>query len=568
MIITSDYNGKINFEYEFNILVIGGSEEECKRIENLFYNNSLVLYAENKKAALDFLYSFKIDIVLINIISNSQNLLNLIYENNNVLSHIPTLIIADDTHNKYIDSALSLGAQDIITTSIPDNLLKKRITNAIAIKSNQNSLNFKGILNDDVTGLLTRFSFVTKVHDLVSNYPPNSFVLYAADIDGFKLINDRCGHIEGDRLLRHIADQHRNSELILSDYICRDMGDVFFSIAPYSKQQLNDTEITKFFNSIESYELPISVNIHIGKYIIDDPTLDVNLMMDRALIAVRSISGSASKHSIFFSEDMRNKLLFKQEIEDDMRSALIDKQFVLYFQPQYNYETKQMTGAEVLVRWHHPTKGILYPNDFIPLFEENGFISELDLYIWEQACKYLHDWANKDISPVSISVNISRQDIISLNIAEVIPKLTKKYGLMPSQLHLEITESAYLETPEKLVNAVTALQSIGYTIEMDDFGTGYSSINILKEVPVDVLKLDIRSLMDNNSKRSEKILSSVIQMAHWLELTVIAEGVETKEQAEYLKSMNCFQMQGYYFNKPMPVDNNFIEILRTAKYSN
>ncbi|MEG1799761.1 MAG: EAL domain-containing protein, partial [Synergistaceae bacterium] len=210
------------------------------------------------------------------------------------------------------------------------------------------------------------------------------------------------------------------------------------------------------------------------------------------------------------------------------------------FQPKYNLKTEQLAGAEALVRWMHPKRGIMAPAQFIPLFEKNGFITDLDLYIWEECCKKMRDWIDAGHLPIAVSVNVSRTDVYNPNLPELLVSLIRKYKLSPRNLHLEITETAYTENPEQLIEVVSRLKSLGFVIEMDDFGTGYSSLNMLSELPIDVLKLDIKFIQSEEKKgHSKSILSFIISLAKWLNLSVIAEGVETKAQVELLQSLNC-----------------------------
>ena len=272
---------------------------------------------------------------------------------------------------------------------------------------------------------------------------------------------------------------------------------------------------------------------------------------------------------------MRSDIVKEQKLSSEMVEALENGQFEVYYQPQYDYENNSLVGAEALVRWNHPEKGMISPAVFIPMFERNGFITVLDEYVWEKACQDLRKWMDdkEKYIPISVSVNISRIDIYNPNLCKTLKNLVKKYNLNASALKLEITESAYMQSPEQLINVTKDLRANGFIVEMDDFGAGYSSLNILKDVPVDILKLDVNFLSKGeDDSKGGHILSSIIRMAHWLNIPVIAEGVETKEQADYLKSLSCVYMQGYYFSKPLP-KNEFEKILvksevgDTKKYS-
>ena len=300
---------------------------------------------------------------------------------------------------------------------------------------------------------------------------------------------------------------------------------------------------------------------------VTDPYIDVELMCDRALLALRSVKNDYHINHAWYDDSMRADLIKEQEIVSEMRTALDEGQFKIYIQPQHNYGTGKMSGAEVLVRWIHPKKGIVSPADFIPVFERNGFIVKMDEYVWEQACICLKRWKDEGILKTPISVNISRYDFNNPYMYEVLTGLVEKYEISPKLLHLELTESAYMSRPALIINMVEKLRKYGFEIEMDDFGSGYSSLNTLKDVDVDMLKLDMKFIAQSNDVKGGKILSSVVRMAHWLRIPVLPEGIDTKEQADYLKSIGCLLMQGYYFARPMPVEQ-FEEILRndnTAK---
>ena len=234
-----------------------------------------------------------------------------------------------------------------------------------------------------------------------------------------------------------------------------------------------------------------------------------------------------------------------------MQTALSEKQFTVYFQPKHSLNDDSMIGAEALVRWIHPEWGFMSPGEFIPLFEKNGFIRNLDEFVWESVCEKLCEWKNKGYPLVPVSVNVSRADIYRSNVIETLSRLIEKYKIDPSLLHLEITESAYTENPEQIISTVEALQNKGFVIEMDDFGSGYSSLNMLSQMSLDILKLDMQFIRYEMSKPAEQsLLNDIVNMAHRLHLKVVAEGVETVDQKERLKSMKCDYAQGYFYAKP------------------
>ena len=315
---------------------------------------------------------------------------------------------------------------------------------------------------------------------------------------------------------------------------------------------------------IREADFGFDIIIRMGVYVVEDPTIDIPLMSDRALLALRSIKVDYSKRVAFYDETMRSSLIEEQQIANEMAGALRERQFVVFLQPQINYANGKLHGAEALVRWKHPIKGMIPPVKFIPIFEKNGFITHLDMYVWEEACRMLRKWIDDGYDPVPVSVNVSRIDIFGIRLTEHFEGLVKKYGLEPRMIRIEVTESAYIDSPAHLINSLQKLRDAGFCVEMDDFGSGYSSLNTLKDVPFDLLKLDMKFInSDSEDSKGGSILSSVVQMSRRLNLPVLAEGVETKAQADYLKSIGCTYMQGYYFSKPVP-EAEYIKMLSSS----
>ena len=247
---------------------------------------------------------------------------------------------------------------------------------------------------------------------------------------------------------------------------------------------------------------------------------------------------------------MKTELQKKPSIEDDMHKALLNNEFVMFLQPKHSIKTGRIIGAEALARWNHPTKGMVSPGDFIPVFEQNGFIIKLDEFIWEQACRQIRDWIDAGIEPVPISVNISREYIHTIDVTSTLLKLVEKYDIPISLLELEITESFDSNGVEEIVKR---MKKAGFKMLMDDFGSGYSSLNMLKSTPFDVLKID-KSFLDEfmESSRGRKIIEHTISMSQDIGLDIIAEGVETLEQAKFLSECGCDAAQGFYYSKPIP----------------
>ena len=387
---------------------------------------------------------------------------------------------------------------------------------------------------------------------IIDGHPNESYLLVYGDIDRFKVYNDLFGAPAGDRLLADIGAMIRDL-MPAGAAAARLRADHF--VCCCSRSSFDPDRMLAALDAwFASYREDFTFFVRLGIFPIDDPSLDVNLMCDRALLALRSAkSGYVGSKYVFYDEKLRSSVLKEQELAGEMIAALEGGQFVPYFQPQYRYATGRMIGAEVLARWNHPAKGLLGPTEFIPVFERNGLVATFDYYMWEQACRCLRMWIDgRGIEGAPrLSVNLSRADIYRSDLCTYLEGLVERYDVPAELLHLEITESAYMEAPEQLIGAVTKLRAAGFVVEMDDFGSGYSSLNTLKDVPVDVLKLDMGFLGASASSRGGLILASVVRMARWLDLPLIAEGVETKQQAAYLASVGCDYMQGYLFSKPV-----------------
>lgn len=416
---------------------------------------------------------------------------------------------------------------------------------------------------DPVSGIYNKNTFVKQTTKMLLKNPDKTYYLLRFDIDHFKVFNETYGFQEGNKLLKAIGSAFISTEKpgITYGHI---YGDHFVVCTPTI-----DYDIEQKIGLINLFLSKLYPNFYfntrMGIYKIEKNDEDVFIALSRSLLALYSTKSSFEKHYAIYSGNLRDNILDEQILVSEMITALEEEQFIVYLQPQYDYTTQSLSGAEALVRWLHPEKGLIPPIKFIPVFEQNGFITKLDHYMWDHTCALIRRWLDEGLAVVPISVNISRRDIYEQDLIPIFKNLLQKYNLEPKYLNLEITESAYMDHPEQLISVVNQLKELGFTLEMDDFGSGYSSLNTLKDVPVDVLKLDMKfienSTEDNNeNNRGGSILSSVVRMANWLKIPVIAEGIETKIQADYLKSIGCFNMQGYYFAKPMP-SADFKELL-------
>ena len=423
---------------------------------------------------------------------------------------------------------------------------------------------------DSLTGLPSYDTFVKSVEMMMdkdeAGIIDGEYALVFFDVIRFKAINDIFGMEAGDRLLKFIANALLE-EADSGDVVCRQGADRFL-IFTHTVGEEMEASMNRLFGMLPQFDLPFEITCNVGIYVTREKRLSVEQMIDRAVLAQSTIKGSYTTRYEYYTEDMRKDMLGEQEITGMMGNALTEKHFVVYYQPQYNHGTGAMTGAEALVRWNHPERGLISPGVFIPIFEKNGFITKLDMYVFEEVCVFLHRCRKNGWALFPISVNFSRQDIFQNDFVEKLEVIRKKYDVPVKYLCVEITESAIMGNSQYANEVVNKLHQFGYIVEMDDFGSGYSSLNVLKDIDLDVIKLDMLFLDESDEKvRGGTILSSVVRMAKWLGMPIIAEGVETIEQADFLKSIGCENIQGYLYSRPLP-QQNYEELLNGDQRKN
>lgn len=407
--------------------------------------------------------------------------------------------------------------------------------------------------HDLLTGFYNREKMFDKTRRMIDGHREIKFVFLRIDIDRFRIYNSVFGETEGDKLIKFLAAQVK--KMSESFELCtygRMTGDTFCICEPYNYEKLH-VQVQEVKDGLSAIQSDYLLEPTVGAYVVEEPDLSVEEMYIRAFIGSKKCKNKFASYLGFYDTDEGARETEEAAIINSMLEAMEEEQFVVYFQPKFDIITEQDIGAEALVRWKHPNVGMMLPKTFIPIFERNGFISRLDYYVWERVCRLIRKW-NADRAAIKpITVNISRISLYNLNLADILLDLIEKYKVPISLLNLEITESAYVCDPKLMQTAVRRLRDAGFVMLMDDFGSGYSSLNMLKDIDVDVLKIDMRFLTGGGSPEKERIiLTSVIQMANNLGMPVIIEGVETQEQKGFLYKIGCNYVQGYYYAKPMP----------------
>lgn len=452
-------------------------------------------------------------------------------------------------------------------------MLKKEnyfILNSIIIDINPlqkiNEYFLTSLFYDDLTGIYNNETFYKKARILITENNDTVFEIMCVDVERFKIINEIFGKEAGNQLLRQIG-RCLGDCLIKPLVYGRLYADKFALCYPSSKE--NRQQVMASLNKVAAaFKHNYKVILSFGVYVVSDKNIHISAMCDKANLALKKVKGHYLVACGEYDESMHQRLLDEQSFINGMNEALKNREFLFYLQPKYELAGGKIIGAEALVRWLHPQRGFIGPNRFIPIFEQNGFILNLDKYIWEEVCKLLRSWLDEGRQIQPISVNISRVDLYDNDLVGFFARLVKKYDVPPRLLELELTESAYIDNPEKIVEITQRLQEMGFIILMDDFGSGYSSLNMLKDVNVNVLKVDLKFLQNtNHNNRSGQILNSVVHMAKCLELPIIVEGVETLQQSEFLRSIGCNWVQGYYYSKPVSIETyeKLIEQMDGAK---
>ena len=517
-------------QQEYEILCAETAEEALRIIHGNSETLSLVLLDLNLPGmkGLDLLREIKKDIDL---------------------SRIPVIVLTSDTESE-VDS-LNAGASDFIPKPYPRHeIILARVRRSIELSENKDLIRWTE--RDQLTGLYNREYFYRYAEIYDTFHQDEATDALVLDVSHFRVMNERFGRAYADEVLKRIGAELYKFVRSNGGIACRREADTFQVYCPHMTDY---TPLARQVTAAVCGKDKGRVHIRIGVYPQVDKTIDMELRFDHAKSAADSLRNSFSESVAMYDESLRAVEAFTERLLDDFRTALAQKQFAVYFQPKYGIRSPKpvLCGAEALVRWQHPELGMIPPGRFIPLFESNGLIRELDHYVWREAAAQIGDWRKRMGCSVPVSVNVSRIDMMDPDLADTFCRLVEENGLSFDDLHLEITESAYTEDSEEIIRVVSGLRARGFKIEMDDFGAGYSSLNMITKLPIDALKLDmmfIRTAFHETGNTG--ILKIMLDISRYLSVPMIAEGVETEEQMLTLQGLGCDIVQGYYFARPMP----------------
>lgn len=411
-------------------------------------------------------------------------------------------------------------------------------------------------IEDNIIGLTKLYNLKAFFYlggELIRNNPEKTFAVIVMDIDRFKAVNEFCGRTVGDNLLKCIADSFRLFENNRPHTLaCHIRADIFALCTAYEENHELVDIVSTVKEAIDSYEIPYKVLASFGICLALESKPDISYMKDCAMIALNTIKGKFFSNYAFFDEKMRQKQMWEKQIESEVIKSLEKGEFTIYIQPKMDMRTNMIIGGEALVRWIHPTKGMISPMQFIPVLEKNGYIINIDMYVWDLVFKFIRKLLDKGIQPVPISVNVSRLHAYDDDLCDSFRNLMEKYRVPTEYIFIELTESALLADEEGMYDRLKLLRQQGFKVSMDDFGTGYSTMIMLKNQPVDEIKIDRGFINELSNPKSKIIIRHIVNMLNDLETSIIVEGVENEEQKNFLLECGCHRGQGFYFYKPMP----------------
>lgn len=542
------------------ILIVDDSKFNRTSFGDILRENYEILEAESGKDALWILGKNRDTIALIILdlvmpIMDGFSFLEVVQKIEGY-RYIPIIVSTTDDNEENEKRCLELGAWDFISKTFHPDIIRFRVKNAIE-KSKVRELEY-----DALTGIFTQQKFHQATREMLNEGKDKKFAYIHFDVERFKIINSFYGSKEGDRLICRVAD------IIKETMDCygkctygRLTGDIFGICMPFETVDVISQMIEGIQSRIARFFVPYFLETSAGIYIIEDNDMELSAVFEKAYIAAKKCKGNYMMRNTFYTTEMGEEVMREQRIVDAMETALREQQFMVYFQPKYELKGSKPYGAEALVRWQKPDGSLVPPGEFISIFEKNGFIIKLDYYVWENVCQFIRRELNAGRELAPISVNVSRVNLYNPRFLDSLIDLVEKYKISPKYLNLELTESAFVDNLMLVQKAVKYLHKAGFTIFMDDFGSGYSSLNTLKDIELDVLKIDMKFLSKGEEGKGAKILKAIVSMAKDLDMPVIVEGVEEKEQVEFLKGLGCDYIQGYYFAEPM-TQEQYCELIK------
>jgi len=482
------------------------------------------------------------------------------------------LVVISESQGTLIDRALNAGASDYIVRPLKKIRISKRIEAIIRTQKSESHARHL-VYHDALTGLPNRLLLIDRIeHAITRAETQNKLVaLLMIDLDDFKLINDTLGHDCGDDLLAEVA-QRLTGQIGELDTVARLGGDEFIILiesvaspayAAVMAKRINELMTVPF--SVDQHTLHLTCSIGIAMWPYDGN--NIGRLLKHADTAMYKAKDSGKDQFSFYQSDMEEQVSERLSVSNDVRVALDNDEFIVFYQPQVDFQTGKVTGMEALVRWQHPDRGIMPPGAFLPIAEENGLIVPISDRVMEKSCAQIKQWRDMGLDVPHVAVNLSTRHFYQSDLLIRIKRLLQKYQLRGNDLAIEITETTAMESPDAIIPVLNGLKDLGVTLAIDDFGTGHSSLAYLKKFPVDTLKIDRVFVSDlQNGPDDEALVNGILSLANAFGLQVVAEGVETLEQANMLREKGCQVAQGYLYSKPV-ASETMAEVLRVGYLS-
>ena len=530
------------------ILVVEDNDMNREMLVALLEDEYDVLEAENGLTGLEQLENFhdKISLVLLDVYMPGCDGFEFLErkQQDPAFDSVPVIMMTASNTVEDEIRCLELGASDFITKPYNVGVMLNRIKGIIRMRESAAMLNRMEL--DGLTGLYSKEFFFHNVEQILRADRETAYDIVCSNIENFRAMNERYGRPYCDRFLRSFAKDigNRLPDMVLGGRIGSEEF-AFLIRHQDGKDWAGELSPNKMEDNGPKF------NTKFGIFANVDHDLPAEALCDRATLALGQIKRKFNVHVSWYDEEMRQMQLRKHEIEENMQTALEERQFVVYYQPKHNLHTDRTGGAEALVRWIHPELGFISPGTFIPLFERNGFVTQLDFYIWEEVCQELHRCVTLGLPAVPVSINVSRMDFDVPDLAGEIARLADRYEVAHSLLHIELTESMYSDNPG-IARTLEELHENGFIIELDDFGAGYSSLTSLNTLRLDVMKLDMSMIRHASATNDYSILRFATLLADGMRLKTVVEGVETEDQVAALRVLGCDYIQGYYYSKPLP----------------
>lgn len=541
------------------VLIVEDNEINREILKETLEDDYDVLEAVNGEEGLNILsqYYKDISLILLDVVMPVCDGFEFLsrQKSDSLLASVPVIVTTGNNSQEDELKCLGLGAVDFITKPYNARIVKSRIDSVIKLR--ESSMTLAAIEKDELTGLYTRQAFYHHARTFTHFMTEEKFNVVILDVADFKLINGTYGTKKGNEVLVYLSNAFRY--YVKNGLLTRYEGDQLLGLF-HSKVKMDVERINRNINKIAE-EAPIpNIRIKVGIYEDVDTNLSIPIICDRALMAEKSISKDFKTNVAFYTDELNQKQLAQRQMENDFKSAIANREFKVYYQPKYDVNTESIVGAEALVRWQKTDGTLISPGAFIPLFESDGLVVHLDEYVFESVCQFQKERMENKLPMVPISVNLSRASIHFSDVVDRYVDIVNQKQIPFECVPIELTESATLYS-EKILEITDQLVNAGFTLHMDDFGSGYSSLTSLNELNFSTVKLD-KSLIDYiDQVRGKKIVQQAIDLGHGLDMKVVAEGVESKEQRDCLKEMHCDMIQGFYYSKPLKQED-FIEKLR------